>query len=284
MKFIILPLILILIAVIISTMEKKHPVLTPEEAKKKLKEQNIYYSTDTLIDKVLKNDTDAVRLLLQAGLSADYTYEGKPLLAIAFDKTDLDMAKLLVESGIKKDEMLIYAVIHNNQKLIRFLLEYKADILAEDKNKKSLIELAVSHASEEVGVFLIEKNCYLGFAEDRLLQFASAGWDRCAEMVLEKKADINCKDSKGRSPLHYAVLKNHRTMVQLLIRKKADLNIQDKTGITPLMAASRLGYIQIVKDLLGAGADVSIADSKKRRAVHYTNVESIKNLLEPGSK
>lgn len=44
------------------------------------------------------------------------------------------------------------------------------------------------------------------------------------KLLLEKSANVNCKDNNGRTPLSWAVKKGHEAIVKLLLEKGADLN------------------------------------------------------------
>ena len=74
-----------------------------------------------------------------------------------------------------------------------------------------------------------------------------AGWkesgkNRIKEVggfVGQKRPDVNCRDKDGRTPLHWAVLSGHESLVELLLSRGADINCQDKEGKTPLIGRKR---------------------------------------------
>ncbi len=53
---------------------------------------------------------------------------------------------------------------------------------------------------------------------------------KCAEVLLNLKADPNVCDENGVSPLMHAVIDNNRSMASLLIQYGADPNLKDRTG------------------------------------------------------
>ena len=55
--------------------------------------------------------------------------------------------------------------------------------------------------------------------------------------LIEKGADVNGKDSEGRTPLHRAVKTNTSQSVELLLCKGADANALDKNMETPIFIA-----------------------------------------------
>jgi hypothetical protein len=54
------------------------------------------------------------------------------------------------------------------------------------------------------------------------------------ELLLANRADPNAKNNQGQTPLHFAVLIGQREVAELLLSNKADPNERDKSGRTPL--------------------------------------------------
>ena len=86
-------------------------------------------------------------------------------------------------------------------------------------------------------------------------------------ILQSSKCEVNVKDSKGRTPLHYAARSLMRC-VELLLAQGASLNARDCHHRTPLYSACRSmrnkcigedieGAFACVTQLLGAGTDVS---------------------------
>ena len=73
--------------------------------------------------------------------------------------------------------------------------------------------------------------------------------------LLLKKVDLNSKDNRGWSPLHWAALYGHTDIARFFIDKGAEVNAKDKNGCTPLHWAAKKGHADIVRILLNAGAD-----------------------------
>lgn len=77
--------------------------------------------------------------------------------------------------------------------------------------------------------------------------------------------DVNKKDIKGWSPLHYAL--NDIELMTNLINKGADINIQDNDGNTPLHIVSINNYMNCAQLLLERGADLFIVNKKGETVV-----------------
>jgi len=68
--------------------------------------------------------------------------------------------------------------------------------------------------------------------------------------LLRQRAQPNCPDSTGQTPLHAAAVRVEATIVGLLLRNRADVTVEDKEGATPLRA--------VVGRLHAGGANGSI--------------------------
>ena len=73
-------------------------------------------------------------------------------------------------------------------------------------------------------------------------------------MVAE--ADVNFRLRLGYTPLHFAAIGGHDTIVELLLSKGACVDAQTDSGLTPLHFANRGGHDKVVEKLLAAGACV----------------------------
>lgn len=69
--------------------------------------------------------------------------------------------------------------------------------------------------------------------------------------LLERGADVNTVESVKRSTiLHCACEKGCEDIVELLLKYNADVNRKNSQGRTPLMEACKNGHKEIVKILL----------------------------------
>lgn len=65
-------------------------------------------------------------------------------------------------------------------------------------------------------------------------------------MLLEQEVMILCKDTRGRTPLHYAAARGHATWLSELIQlalSEEDYNFKDNQNYTPLHWASYNGNL-----------------------------------------
>jgi len=73
---------------------------------------------------------------------------------------------------------------------------------------------------------------------------------------LRRGADVNARDSQGRTALMFAVTNGHADTVKALLEHGGDVNVKADDGGTALMLAACGGDAGIVRALLDEGADL----------------------------
>ena len=74
--------------------------------------------------------------------------------------------------------------------------------------------------------------------------------------------------SYNHTPLHIGVINCHIEIVKFLIFKTAEIDKRDSLGRTPLMYASEMGFLDIMKFLLNNNAFIKYKNSKNETALH----------------
>ncbi len=95
-------------------------------------------------------------------------------------------------------------------------------------------------------------------------QAAADGKIDAVKYHLAAGVDVNVKtrDILGTTPLHEAVRKNRKEIVELLIAEGANVNSRDGSGETALYQAAHRGHLELCKLLINNGADLNISTSK----------------------
>ena len=86
------------------------------------------------------------------------------------------------------------------------------------------------------------------------------GHEAIIGLVLDRGADIEAKDSYERTPLHMFLWYGQEAAIRLLLNRGADIEAKDSNGRTPLDNASLCGHVAMVGLLLNRRADIEARD------------------------
>ena len=100
-------------------------------------------------------------------------------------------------------------------------------------------------------------------------------------LIAKDPSVINSKTEDGRTPLHVAVIGDHKELVEYLIREGANIDALDKEGRTPLLNAIMLKKPELAHSLIKLGADVKIKCKEGANAIIYALFFGPEDLIEP---
>lgn len=113
-------------------------------------------------------------------------------------------------------------------------------------------------------VLILAASCAPAFAGEIHRAAARGDLARVQDLVNSDHSLLNSQDISGATPLHWAVDRNQRTMVELLIALGADVNARKKNGVTPVHVAAGEGRNDILELLLSRNADIDAKDNYGR--------------------
>ena len=93
---------------------------------------------------------------------------------------------------------------------------------------------------------------------------------RFVERLLKAGADINKRDSLGRTPLSLASIPNHYRTVKYLLEYGADIEAKDAFGHSPLHRAVNFGSLESARLYIEAGPEVTHVDEGGCSILHRT--------------
>jgi len=212
-------------------------------------------SNQQMLDAAEENDTEGVRLALEAGACPD-ARQGKDGggggqgsrvggRVTAADREDEMMfgAELATEVGAEPDgegfgrnmTATMWAARRGNVEMVEILGTGGANMNLRDSRGWTAMLFAMFRGDAET-----------------------------VSTLVHFQADINIKGFEGESAMHLAVRLNDAVSVQLLLAADADIQEQDLAGQSPLHAAAQRGSIEALRVLAFFGADFAAKDKRGR--------------------
>jgi len=118
-----------------------------------------------------------------------------------------------------------------------------------------------------------------------------AAWrahDEVAQLLIERGANVNCKDKKDWTPMHLTCSPTHSQrgrqrfyhITELLLDKGGNINARNVDGVTPLQWAIRNDRYILVGLLLDRGANINMKDNDGYTALFWAKKVARRNTLE----
>lgn len=215
---------------------------------------NSSFSVEALIEACRKGDYDAVKNLIEAGISPNHTgFNGRsPLHTL-----------LLPVNEIPEKTT-------NN--ILNFLIQAKADVHAEDTFGFTPLAIATVGGRESTIKILQNAGAVWKINSKGQTTLGTTAANNGVEgikLLIKAKANIEERNLQGETPLIEAASYGNRSAVEELLKSKADVNAQSKNLTSALIAAASRGHARIAQLLLDNKANPFTQDSYNRTALDY---------------
>ena len=98
-------------------------------------------------------------------------------------------------------------------------------------------------------------SCYRGHNRQFAIGLTGQALHIVCRELLVGGAKVDARDNELKTPLHYAVLGGHESIMQALCNHGAAVNAADNCGQTPLHKAAAQGQLTLAQELIARGAD-----------------------------
>ena len=144
------------------------------------------------------------------------------------------------------------AAKYGEVEILKILLAVGADPFATDDNGVTSLQLAMGNSGSS-----------LDWRRDRIGNDEPDHADEerrtleLAKILIDEGVDVNAKDSRGRTAIHHAVLKDFPTVVEYLAMHGADIALPNDRELTPLQLAETVQGIPGTNGLRGTRPEVA---------------------------
>ncbi len=217
-------------------------------------------------------------LLLDNGADPDAANpDGKNLLFLAIEKSDLETLKLLIQKNININKKylsgkypLIHAIYKRNGAIIRLLIDSGANTNIKDETGNTPLVAAVESKDVQVTDYLVRGGADVNVTNSAGKKLLVVAYEKNSLDIFTHLISGGAKVNElfdGQTMLHITVTANKLSFVTALIQGGADLNVKNRDGKTPLMVTAEKGFGNGAKLLLNASADFNVKDNAGETAL-----------------
>lgn len=226
----------------------------------------IYFSDNVmLLEAASRNDIAEVRRLLVKGVSPDSTNEdGLTALHQCCIDDNEEMMKLLLEFGanVNAEDSEKWTPLHaaatcGHLHLVRYLIASGANLLAVNADGN----MAYDICEDEAALEHIESEMARRGVTQELIDETRAATETAMLRDLTHAAsigaDLEYQDHQGATPLHIAAANGYIRVVEFLLDQHVSTDVKDNDGWQPVHTAACWGHLEVLELLVQNGADLN---------------------------
>ncbi|XP_057331780.1 ankyrin-3-like [Microplitis mediator] len=237
---------------------------------------------------VLRGSTEIVRILLDRGANIHgiNSYGMSALHRVTYitewnkTKEGVEIAKLLLARGanlnLKNQDgetPVVCAVKNERSHILKVFIDNMEHVDNPCVNDMPLLHYASSLGKAQCVRAILKCKAKVNHPTKVTLKtplhFAVSS-NKVCEILIKVNANVNAKDWKGRTPLHYCILeKADLDVVETLLKNNADVDCLDEDELTPLVMAGKTNRPEYIDILLKYQADVKSVSQSGKTALHY---------------
>ncbi len=209
-------------------------------------------------------------------------------------KTQIDNGASSNSTDSKGFSASHYAASNGNLEIIKYLADEKADFKAEDAGKATPLHHAAFNGNLPVVKYLIEEeDVVVNVESDRgfraIDRAAVKGHSSVVKYLLTQGSSAKAPAKNGETPLHMACFSGNLETVKIIATaKEVDIDAKEIRGYTPLHYAAYYGYPLIVDYLLSKKAEINATAKDGKTPLDLAKVSKkndvVKLLKEKGAK
>ncbi|XP_067653211.1 serine/threonine-protein phosphatase 6 regulatory ankyrin repeat subunit B-like [Haliotis asinina] len=188
--------------------------------------------------------------------------------------------------GSKGRTPLLLAAEYDSYNVFELLLESGADPSAVNRNGDNILHVACKLDREEIvkhvlKLHTLDINCRGDKGKTPLLVSAEYSTYGVFKLLLKGGANLSAVDNDGNSILHFASMGENEEIVKHILKLHVvDINCRGSKGMTPLLLAARQSTFGVFELLLDSGADPSVVNSDGDNVLHLACVQGDEDIVK----
>ena len=241
---------------------------------------------------------------MQRGASTELSKDGVSPLAIACSMGKIEIAKLLLDSGVelnisstlygdKYASPLHASVYYQRLKAVEFLIEQGADLELRGHRNRRPLEIAIECENMDITRVLVNAGTILPAPSEPGYQsfidaFGYCGKGEVIKYLVESTSHSAYLSHYGYTPLYLEIISGDIKNVMNLLEAGESVNQFNQWEQTPLMIAASLGQKNILSLLLEWKAEIDVCDEFHYGALTWAGImgdqeDLVQLLLQAGA-